>query len=35
MRLLSSLKGLSSKIYIAFLVTAVVPVLVAGLVGIY
>lgn len=28
-------KGLSSKIYIAFLVTAAVPVLVAGLVGIY
>lgn len=35
MRLFSGLKGLSSKIYIAFLVTAVVPVLVAGLVGIY
>ncbi|MBI1991279.1 MAG: HAMP domain-containing protein [Betaproteobacteria bacterium] len=32
---LSGFKGLSSKIYIAFLVTAAVPVLVAGLVGIY
>jgi signal transduction histidine kinase len=28
-------KGLSSKIYIAFLVTAVVPVMVAGIVGVY
>ncbi len=35
MRLLGSFKGLSSKIYIAFLITAVVPVMVAGLVGIY
>jgi len=35
MRLFGGFKGLSSKIYIAFLVTAVVPVLVAGLVGIY
>ncbi len=34
MRLLSGFKGLSLKIYIAFLVTAAVPVLVAGLVGI-
>ena len=35
MRCLENFRGLSSKIYIAFLVTAVVPVLVAGLVGIY
>lgn len=35
MQLLNRFKGLSSKIYIAFLVTAVVPVLVAGMVGIY
>lgn len=35
MRLLGRFRGLSSKIYIAFLVTAVVPVMVAGLVGIY
>ena len=35
MRLLNRFKGLSSKIYFAFLVTAVVPVLVAGMVGIY
>lgn len=35
MRFLDRLRGLSSKIYVAFLVTAVVPVLVAGLVGIY
>lgn len=35
MRLFGGFKGLSSKIYIAFLVTAVVPVMVAGLVGIY
>jgi signal transduction histidine kinase len=35
MRFLDRFRGLSSKIYIAFLVTAVVPVLVAGLVGIY
>ncbi len=35
MRLLDRFRGLSSKIYVAFLVTAVVPVLVAGLVGIY
>ena len=34
-RALDRFRGLSSKIYIAFLVTAVVPVLVAGLVGIY
>lgn len=34
-RFLGRFKGLSSKIYVAFLVTAVVPVLVAGLVGIY
>lgn len=35
MRLLSMFKGLSSKIYIAFLITAVVPVMVAGMVGVY
>ncbi|MBI4988943.1 MAG: HAMP domain-containing protein [Rhodocyclales bacterium] len=35
MRFLDRFRGLSSKIYVAFLVTAVVPVLVAGLVGIY
>jgi len=35
MQLLDRFRGLSSKIYIAFLVTAVVPVLVAGLVGIF
>ncbi|MBI1906251.1 MAG: HAMP domain-containing protein [Rhodocyclales bacterium] len=35
MRLLARLTGLSSKIYIAFLVAAGVPMLVAGLAGIY
>jgi PAS domain S-box-containing protein len=35
MRFLRHLRGLSSKIYVAFLITAAVPVLVAGLVGIY
>lgn len=35
MNVFSRFKGLSSKIYFAFLVTAGVPVLVAGLVGIY
>lgn len=35
MNLRSSFKGITSKIYIAFLVAAGVPVLVAGLVGIY
>jgi PAS domain S-box-containing protein len=34
-RILRRLRGLASKIYIAFLITAAVPVLVAGLVGIY
>jgi PAS domain S-box-containing protein len=33
--LLGKFKGLSSKIYVAFLVTAVVPVCIAGLVGIF
>ncbi|MBI2314016.1 MAG: HAMP domain-containing protein [Betaproteobacteria bacterium] len=33
--LIARFKGLSSKIYVAFLVTAAVPVMVAGLVGIY
>lgn len=35
MNVFSRLKGLSSRIYIAFLVAAGVPVLVAGVVGIY
>lgn len=35
MRVLGGFKGLSSKIYFAFLITAVVPAMVAGLVGIY
>lgn len=35
MNLFARFKGLSSKIYIAFLVAAGVPVMVAGLVGIY
>lgn len=35
MKLATRFKGLSSKIYIAFLIAAGVPVIVAGLVGIY
>ncbi|MBU0500373.1 MAG: hypothetical protein KJ558_02005 [Gammaproteobacteria bacterium] len=35
MKILARFKGLSSKIYFAFLVAAGVPVAVAGLVGIY
>lgn len=35
MHFLSRFKGLSSKIYVAFLITAVVPVCIAGLVGIF
>jgi hypothetical protein len=35
MRFLRRLRGLSSKIYIAFLITAALPVFVAGLVGVY
>lgn len=35
MRFLDRFKGVSSRIYVAFLVTAVVPAMVAGLVGIY
>lgn len=35
MKLLTRFKGLSSRIYLAFLVAAGVPVMVAGMVGIY
>lgn len=35
MKIFARFKGLSSKIYFAFLIAAGVPVMVAGLVGIY